>query len=75
MVLALAQDDLVAAADWAENVLAPRLEQIDGLARALVVGAPEREIRIEPDASKLEATGIDVGMIAAAVRDANADPP
>jgi HAE1 family hydrophobic/amphiphilic exporter-1 len=75
MVLALAQDDLVAAADWAESVLAPRLEQIDGLARALVVGAPDPEIRIEPDPSKLEATGIDVGTIAAAVRDANADPP
>lgn len=75
MVLALAQDDLVAAADWAENVLAPRLEQIDGLARALVVGAPEPEIRIEPDPAKLEATGIDVGTIAAAARDANADPP
>jgi HAE1 family hydrophobic/amphiphilic exporter-1 len=75
MVLALAQDDLVAATNWAERVLSPRLEQIDGVARALVIGGVSREIRIEPDPERLEATGLGVAEIAAAVRDANVDSP
>ena len=41
MVLALAADDLVAAADWAETVLKPRLEQVEGVARAQILGKPK----------------------------------
>jgi hydrophobic/amphiphilic exporter-1 (mainly G- bacteria), HAE1 family len=72
-VLALAAGDVPAAADWAETVLRPRLEQIDGVARAQVIGAPEPEIRVTPDPDRLRVTGIGVDAIAAALRDANVD--
>ncbi|MFN8546436.1 MAG: hypothetical protein U0527_00310 [Candidatus Eisenbacteria bacterium] len=48
MVLALASGDLAGASEWARTVLKPRLEQIDGVARAQVVGAPKPEVRSTP---------------------------
>ena len=75
LVLALAGDDLVAASDWAETVLRPRLEQIEGVARAAVVGAPEREVRVLPDLDALSALGLGVRELAAAIDDANVDSP
>lgn len=75
MVLALAADDLPAAGDWAETVLEPRLEQLDGVARAVVVGAPEREVRIIPDARALETLGLGPAEIARAVGEANIEAP
>lgn len=72
-VLALAADDVPAAADWAETVLRPRLEQIDGVARAQVIGAPEPEIRVTPDPDRLRVTGLGVDDVAGALRDANVD--
>jgi HAE1 family hydrophobic/amphiphilic exporter-1 len=75
MVLALARDDLAAAADWAETVLSPRLEQVDGVARALVTGAPEPEIRVTPRADRLAASGIGVAELAGAIRASNVDSP
>jgi HAE1 family hydrophobic/amphiphilic exporter-1 len=74
-VLALAASDLESAADWAESVLRPRLEQAEGVARAEVQGIPRREIRVVPDEARLQATGIGVEQLAAAVRAANAPSP
>jgi len=71
MVLALAADDLPLAADWARDVLEPRLTQIDGVARAEVVGAPEPEVRVVPDPELLAASGITVTDIATALGAAN----
>lgn len=71
MVLALAADDLPLAADWARDVLEPRLTQIDGVARAEVVGAPEPEVRVVPDPELLAASGITITDIANALGAAN----
>jgi len=75
MVLALAAPDLQAAGDWAETVLRPRLEQLDGVARVQIEGAPKPEVRIELDPERMRATGIGVEPIAAALRTANAASP
>jgi HAE1 family hydrophobic/amphiphilic exporter-1 len=75
MVLALGAADLEAAADWATTVLRPRLEQTEGVARAAIEGAPEREIRVEPDAARLQAAGLDAERLAAALQAANAPSP
>jgi len=75
MVLALARDDLAAAGDWAETVLAPRLEQIEGVARALVTGVPDPEIRVSPAPERLAAAGLGIADLAEAIRAANVDSP
>lgn len=75
LVLAIAADDLVAAAEWAESVLRARLEQIDGVARAEVVGAPEREIQILPDAEAMALHGVGLQALVGAVRAANVEAP
>ncbi len=59
-ILALAAPDQVLASEWAESVLRPRLEQLEGIARAQVVGAPEPEITIVPDAARMNAYGVTV---------------
>lgn len=74
-VLALAANDLEAAAGWAESVLRPRLEQAEGVARAEVQGVPRKEVRVIPDESRLQAAGIGVEQLAAAIRAANAPSP
>ncbi len=75
IVLALAAEDLPHAAEWAEDVLRPRLEQIDGVARAAVVGAPEREIRVIPDPDRLETLDLSVRDLVTAIGEANVDTP
>lgn len=74
-VLALAADDVEVAADWAETVLKPRLEQVEGVARVEVIGVPEPEVRITPIPDRMNVTGYGVAEIAAAVSDANVDAP
>jgi HAE1 family hydrophobic/amphiphilic exporter-1 len=71
LVLALAADDLAGAGDWARHVLRKRLEQIDGVARAQVVGEPRREIRVIPDPDALAFAGVSVQQISAALAAAN----
>jgi HAE1 family hydrophobic/amphiphilic exporter-1 len=53
-------------------VLRPRLEQTDGIARAEIQGAPQREIRVVPDPARLRAASLDVERLAAALRAADA---
>ncbi len=74
-VLALAAADLEGAADWAQTVLRPRLEQTAGVARAEVEGVPRKEIRVVPDDARLQAVGLGVDQLAAAIRTANAPSP
>ena len=75
LVLALAAHDLVAASEWAESVLRARLEQIDGVARAEVVGAPKREIQIVPDPDAMALQGVGIDQLVAALRSANIEAP
>lgn len=67
MVLALGARDLLAASEWATNVLRPRLEQIDGVARVEIEGRPRREVSVRLDPARLEAIGIDTDEVASAL--------
>jgi HAE1 family hydrophobic/amphiphilic exporter-1 len=67
--------DLRSTARLAEEVLARRLEQLDGVASVAVTGAPEDEIRIELDPERLRGLGLTTADVVAAVRDANVSAP
>ncbi len=67
--------DLLATARLAEQVLARRLEQLDGVASVAVTGAPEEEIRVELDPAKLRGLGLTPGDVVTAVQAANASAP
>ena len=67
--------DLRALARLAEQVLARRLEQLDGVASVAVTGVPEDEIRVELDPERLRALGLTAADVAVAVRAANVSAP
>ena len=67
--------DLLSVAQTAEEVHARRLEQLAGVASVAVVGAPEREIRVELDAERMRALGLSPQDVAQALDAANASAP
>jgi hydrophobic/amphiphilic exporter-1 (mainly G- bacteria), HAE1 family len=69
------QQDLRALKELAESVFRRRLEQIDGVAQALVTGGLEREIHVEVDARRTESYGITIDQIAGALEAANYSLP
>jgi hydrophobic/amphiphilic exporter-1 (mainly G- bacteria), HAE1 family len=69
------QQDLRALKELAESVFRRRLEQIDGVAQALVTGGLEREIHVEVDPGRAEAYGITIDQIAQALEAANYSLP
>ncbi|MCA9726720.1 MAG: efflux RND transporter permease subunit, partial [Candidatus Eisenbacteria bacterium] len=71
MVLALGAADLAAASDWASSVLRPRLEQVKGVARAEILGAPRREVRIAPDPVRMRLAGVTAAEMESALSAAN----
>jgi len=52
-----------------------RLEQVDGVARAIVTGGLEREVLIEADPLKMESYGITFNDISKALKNANINLP
>jgi hydrophobic/amphiphilic exporter-1 (mainly G- bacteria), HAE1 family len=76
MAISLAgQHDLRALKELAESVFRRRLEQIDGVAQAVVTGGLEREIHVEVDARRAESYGITLDQIASALEAANYSLP
>jgi HAE1 family hydrophobic/amphiphilic exporter-1 len=67
--------DLWSLKDLAESVFKRRLEQIDGVAQAVVTGGLEREIHVEVDPQRLESFGITIFDIEQALQAANATAP
>jgi len=67
--------ELAALKELCRNVFKRRLEQINGVAQALVVGGREREIQVTVDRKKIETLDISIQEIAGAVRAANVDMP
>ncbi|MDX1660876.1 MAG: efflux RND transporter permease subunit [Gemmatimonadota bacterium] len=59
----------------AGTVFKRRLEQLDGVGRAIAVGGAEREIVVEVDPDRLAAHGLTVEAISGALSDANAAQP
>ncbi len=56
---------------WTEQVLTRRLEQVDGIAQAVMVGAVRPEVHIYYDPVLADRYDISIGEIQTAVRDAN----
>ena len=59
----------------ADQVVAKRLQRVDGVARIDVSGMTKRLVRIDLDAQRLRQYGITPAEIATALREANADEP
>ncbi|MCK6549380.1 efflux RND transporter permease subunit [Myxococcota bacterium] len=60
---------------YAEDVIKPALEQVDGVASVLVLGGAEREIRVELDRARIDALGLDPGVIVQQLQAANLTVP
>jgi hydrophobic/amphiphilic exporter-1 (mainly G- bacteria), HAE1 family len=58
-----------------EAVFKRRLEQIDGVAQAVLTGGVEREIRVEVDPGRLESLGVSMDEVRSALDAANASAP
>lgn len=58
-----------------ENVIAPRMERIDGVARVRVRGGTRREIHVELDRQKLESMNMSVNRVLEALRRDNINQP
>ncbi len=67
--------DLWALKELAESVFRRRLEQLDGVAQALVSGGLEREIHVDIDLGKLESYGITLQQVSTALAASNASAP
>jgi len=76
MALSVAgRTDLASLKELAENVFKRRLEQIDGVAEAALVGGLEREIHVEVDPRLLESYGFTIEDIGAVLEAANQSAP
>ena len=67
--------DLAGLTETCNALLKKRLEQVEGVAQAEVLGGVEREIRVELDETKLMALGLTVEEVARAVHRENVDLP
>jgi HAE1 family hydrophobic/amphiphilic exporter-1 len=57
--------------DWVESVLIRRLEQLDGVAQALMVGAPQAQVQLKYKTDALQRYEISLQQIEQAVQNAN----
>ncbi len=75
-ILALKGDSpLQELTDFAEEVVKPALQQVDGISKADVVGGSIREILVEPDARKMDIYGITIEQIQSALARSNISFP
>lgn len=75
-ILALkGEDQIESMTEFAEEVVKPALQQVDGISKAEVVGGSIREILVEPDAYKMAIYGITVEQIQQALARSNISFP
>lgn len=75
-ILALKGDErLRDLTEFAEEVVKPALQQVDGISKADVVGGAVREILVQPDRRKMDIYGITVADIEAALARSNISFP
>ena len=67
--------DAFALKRWAEQVLSRRLEQLEGVAQALVVGAAQPEVRLRFDSGRLDRYGLSLEQVRGLIADANRFTP
>ncbi len=65
------EEELAKLKNLAQDVVARRLEQLEGIARVRVSGGHEREIRVDLKPERMEAHGVGVLQIEQALREAN----
>jgi hydrophobe/amphiphile efflux-1 (HAE1) family protein len=65
--------DLISLRDWVENRLRPQLLTIEGVASVDVAGGLTREITVEMNQERLQAFGVSVSQVIAALRAENQD--
>lgn len=68
-------DSLSKLRQYADDVLRPALEQVDGVAAVDVRGGAKRELSVELDRSKIDALGLSPGAIVARLRAENLSVP
>lgn len=62
-------------AQLSDEVFKRRLEQVEGVARAALVGTPEREVHVEVVPRQLESLGLSLADVSRAIADANVSAP
>jgi len=60
---------------YAEEIIQPRIERLEGVAAAFPIGGLEREIKVEIDRARLEALELSVNQVIATIRASNLDLP
>ena len=75
MALSVSGKDLLSLKELSRNVFKRRMEQIQGVALAEVVGGLEREIHVTVDKKKLEMLGLSIDDVARSISSANIDLP
>ncbi|MDH3285888.1 MAG: efflux RND transporter permease subunit, partial [Acidobacteriota bacterium] len=73
LVSELPEVDLAELRRIARRQIAPALERLAGVAEVQVLGGREREVRVEVDPYRLQAHGLDLGLVEARVSAANLD--
>ena len=63
----------MAAREWADWVLRPRLLTLPGVAQAIPIGGAVKQYRIAPDPARLQAAGVSLEQLMAAVRNFGAN--
>ncbi|MDI1434949.1 efflux RND transporter permease subunit [Polyangium sorediatum] len=61
--------------DFADDVIRPSLEQVDGVAAVNIRGGAEREVKVLLDRARIDALGVQPSQIVAAIRGANLTVP
>ncbi len=69
------REDLWSLKDISESVIKRRMEQVDGIAQAAVVGGLEREIQVEVNPERLDAYGVTIEQVSQAIDAANQNAP
>ena len=69
------QDSLSAARKFADDVIKPELEQVDGVAAVNVTGGGVREIEIALDRTRIDAVGVSPAAVVARLRAENLTVP
>ncbi len=60
---------------YTEDVIKAQLEQVEGVAAAMVIGGEQREIQVDADRNKLAAYGLSLDQLMMAIRYANLNLP
>ncbi len=75
MILSVSGTDQRSVREVTEHIIKKRMEQIEGVAMADVIGGEEQDIRIEADVDKMNYFGISFSTLGNAVRSASVNSP